>query len=1063
MASRNGSGRLCLVIALTFELFLSASSAGSAQDLPAVTSQDGGADVIALLDQEKPDPDKAAALAADADRDVPPDLADADRGQAYLHRAQARAQVGRLNDAIADAQEALKLGKGQNYKRVTSRYQQFLHRLLLRVGDFKRAVPLIMTEIRNLERIEPSRLFSLYSELAHIEGAADDMEGVERIDRNIHGLLAQSRSWPAASTDAFRPGYQSSVDDVDGYLYELKSRYAEAEGLYGHGRQAQVDSLAHYDEQVALEGGDFPPREEFERFIDSLQLEAARMKVQQGRALEGEVDAREVLLRRLQRLGKYHEETGLAVAVLSQALDGEGRSEDTEKLTRAALDIYRSIGLPDDSARVIGNLQHLAHILDDRNQPDQAQKIYDQIDRLVAGWEPARREAVVNETPRIKQLIATGRAAAAVDLAGRKLERERARSGDNSPATAVVRGYLASALAKAGRGSEAAAAFKAAIPILLESARQEENDDSLTAGAIANRNRYILENYVDLLARDSSVAGTPNAEETIGLADKLRGQTVQRALAQALARSAAKDPALGGLARTEQDLSKQQNAAVTDLASLLALPSDQRADKAVKGMQAKVAKLRTDHTTAERALAKRFPTYANLIDPPPVRAADIRAVLRDGEALLSFYFGENASFVWVVAKNGPVAFRELAITGTELDQKVAKLREALEPDALTAREIPPFDVALAHSLYAALLQPVEDAWRPARNLIVVTNGALGFLPLGLLPTAATELAPDPSLLFAEYRGVPWLARDHAVTVMPSVSALRALRTTAVADTHREKLIGFGDPYFNAAQAADAAKAELVASSPPPSDAAGTGGPELAEATVTRGAPLKLRSGLPPGIFDVNLANLPRLPDTAEELRAIADALGVDPITTLKLGKDANERVVKATKFSAYRIVAFATHGLMADDIDGLDQPALALTAPRVAGITGSGLLTMEDVLTLKLNADWVVLSACNTGAGAGEGAEAASGLGRAFFYAGARTLLVTNWSVHSQSARALIVDLFRRQASDPKLTRTEALRRAMMGLLDGPGFVDDTGATLFTYAHPLFWAPYTVIGDGGGT
>ena len=315
---------------------------------------------------------------------------------------------------------------------------------------------------------------------------------------------------------------------------------------------------------------------------------------------------------------------------------------------------------------------------------------------------------------------------------------------------------------------------------------------------------------------------------------------MQRALAQALARSATKDPALGGLARTEQDLSKNLNTAVADLANLLALPSDQRDDKAVKGMQAKVAKLRTDHATAEGALAKRFPTYANLIDPPPVRAADIRAVLRDGEALLSFYFGENASFVWVVAKNGPVTFRELPITSAELDQKVAKLREALEPVALTVSEIPPFDVALAHSLYASLLQPVEDAWRPARNLIVVTNGALGFLPLGLLPTAPTELAPDPSLLFAEYRRVPWLARDHAITVMPSVSALRALRTTAVADTHREKLIGFGDPYFNLAQAAEAAKAASVASSQPPADQPSADGPELAEATpaaaITRGRP-----------------------------------------------------------------------------------------------------------------------------------------------------------------------------------------------------------------------------------
>src|SRR3979409_753059 len=122
---------------------------------------------------------------------------------------------------------------------------------------------------------------------------------------------------------------------------------------------------------------------------------------------------------------------------------------------------------------------------------------------------------------------------------------------------------------------------------------------------------------------------------------------------------------------------------------------------------------------------------------------------------------------------------------------------------------------------------------------------------------------------------------------------------------------------------------------------------------------------------------------------------------------------------------------------------------------------MEEILSLKLDADWVVLSACNTGAASGAGAEAASGLGRAFFYAGTRALLVTNWSVHSQSARELVTDLFRRQTADPKLTRGEALREAMMALLDGPGSVDSTGKTQFSYAHPLFRAPYSIIGNGG--
>ena len=142
---------------------------------------------------------------------------------------------------------------------------------------------------------------------------------------------------------------------------------------------------------------------------------------------------------------------------------------------------------------------------------------------------------------------------------------------------------------------------------------------------------------------------------------------------------------------------------------------------------------------------------------------------------------------------------------------------------------------------------------------------------------------------------------------------------------------------------------------------------------------------------------------------------------------------------------FATHGLVPGDLNGLTQPALALTAPKVAAVQGDGLLTMEEILTLKLDAE----------------AEAASGLGRAFFYAGTRAILVTNRSVHSQSARELVSDLFRRQAADSKLTRAAALQQAMNALIDGKGFVDEKGDTLFSYAHPLFWAPYSIIGDGG--
>jgi CHAT domain-containing protein len=170
--------------------------------------------------------------------------------------------------------------------------------------------------------------------------------------------------------------------------------------------------------------------------------------------------------------------------------------------------------------------------------------------------------------------------------------------------------------------------------------------------------------------------------------------------------------------------------------------------------------------------------------------------------------------------------------------------------------------------------------------------------------------------------------------------------------------------------------------------------------------------------------------------------------------------LRKVDLAKYRVVMFATHGLVPGDLKGLTQPALALSAPEVAADGGSGLLTAERILSLKLDADWVVLSACNTAAAAGAGAEAVSGLGRAFFYAGTRALLVSNWPVETTSARALTTDLFRRQAAEPSLSRAEALRRAMVALFEGPGFVDG-GKTLFSYGHPIFWAPFSLVGDAG--
>jgi CHAT domain-containing protein len=152
-----------------------------------------------------------------------------------------------------------------------------------------------------------------------------------------------------------------------------------------------------------------------------------------------------------------------------------------------------------------------------------------------------------------------------------------------------------------------------------------------------------------------------------------------------------------------------------------------------------------------------------------------------------------------------------------------------------------------------------------------------------------------------------------------------------------------------------------------------------------------------------------------------------------------------------RVIAFATHGLMAGDLPHLTQPALALAATgREEHEPLGALLTLQDVLTLKLNADWVVLSACNSAAEDGRGDEVMSGLARGFFYAGSRALLVTHWAVESVSASLLTTETFRHYVANPGAPKAESLRQAMLKVMDMPD-----------YRHPAFWAPYALVGDGG--
>jgi CHAT domain-containing protein len=1015
------------------------------------------ADIRAILDQEKPDPEKIAARKMAAEASPPATAGAAALAQFYYDRGAARALLGRNQEALDDGLKALDAAKKSGeFLRVT-RVMQFVALRYRALGDPKKEAE-TFDALASAAAAEGKR-GSMINALANLSRSAfssGEISEGEAYAKRVEALAQEARGSPnphwREAYAIYGHSFEADAAGVAALASEAHGQYAQGEALYRRSeafRRATLDDLPKYD---------YPPtREQALQAAETTLMSVARTVAKQGRLSEAEALARKALLNILDQQGRYSPATPQFIIGLAGIVVEEGRYAEAEALAYAALETEDAIGVARDAPERATMLANLGNILVLQGMATEAQTVYKQLDEAIESWSPPRQETYKLSGSRVAALYAAGQVDAGVAAAEELVKRENARKGPNSFDAALAHGLLAIGYARSERQADALREFGTSIPILTTAARENvDDDDSTVVAARQARLQRIVEAYFNTLLDQ---AKNPNdvARETFALSDEIRGHAVGDAFANSSARLSVKDPDLAKSIRDEQDLVKQIEASLGALNNLLARSPDAQRDQDIKSTSALIADLRARREATVSAINKRFPAYSSLSRPKSPSLDEIKAALHPGEAMLSFYFGRTGGFVWAIPADGAVAFARVPMKASDLQTKVDDLRKALEPEASRVEDIPPFDVAEAYQLYVALLAPVENGWKDAKSLVVVTNGALGELPLGLLPTASVKVDLQVGPLFAGYRDVPWLARSHNVTVVPSAAALLTLRSLPAKSPSRDSFIGFGDPYFSVDQAS-LADGEAV-------QVAGVADPGVEDDfDLTRGRPLRLRAApRTENVEKAELAMLPRLPDTRQELVAIAHAFNADPAKSLFLGRDASEKVVESLDLTRYRVVAFATHGLIPGDLDGLTQPALALTAPEVSGGEGDGLLTVDKILALKLDADWVLLSACNTGAGAGAGAEAASGLGSAFFYAGTRALLVTNWSVHSASARQLTGDLFRRQSADPSLSRSEALRESMIALLDGPGAVDAKGQTTYTYAHPLFWAPFTLIGDGGGS
>lgn len=563
------------------------------------------------------------------------------------------------------------------------------------------------------------------------------------------------------------------------------------------------------------------------------------------------------------------------------------------------------------------------------------------------------------------------------------IERDTALFGDGPP-TANARLALSRLYAASGRYPQALAACAQALgegsnPLGFEAVAPCFNAAIQTVTHSTEGRDQIL----DLLFRAVQ-------RVQMGVAD-----TAVAHIAEALAAS---DPSLAEAVRAVADADRRRSEARLALEVELALPREQRNRKRVAWLTDRLHADSRQWTAADKDLRQRFPDYAQLEATAPAHISEVRGRLADNEGFLAFTFGREFGLAVLVTKSSATAIR-IPLGADQVARMALDLR-----GAMTARagHPQPFNAALAYRLYAAILQPLEPALADVRHLNVLAAGPLASLPLALLISAP----PD--------RGeTAWVARRFSLASWPSAHVFATLRF-ATRSPAPLPMLGIGDPR----------------------GAAPTKGAMDRLSEYCRG------DGPVPGHL---LESLPPLPDTRTELQRVASALGARAEDVL-VGPMASEASLRARPLGQYRVLYFATHALLPAELRCLAQPGLVLSPPahNVAQASEDGLFEASEVAGAKLNADLVVLSACNTATSAGAfGGEALSSLADAFFFAGARSVLASHWSVPSAATAQLMTSLFGIKGGSV----AEALRQAQLTLINNP-----------TTAHPVYWAGFTVIG-----
>jgi CHAT domain-containing protein/tetratricopeptide (TPR) repeat protein len=875
-------------------------------------------------------------------------------------------------------------------------------------GQYRRAEPLYKRALESQKRVlgkeHPNTLTSMNS-LALLykqQGRYTEAEPV------LLGVLEASER----TLGKEHPHTLTAAANLAG-LYRAVGRYDEAEALWRRALEAQERTLG----------------EEHPDTLDSISS-VAELYQAQGRFTEAEPLEKRVLDASERVSGKEHPGTLIRMSNMALLYGAQGRYPEAEPLARRVLEIR---------GRVLG-----------KDHPDTL--------------------ASVNGLAALYQ--AEGRYTKAEPLYRQNLAAQKRVLGKDHPATVITLNNLAVLHYMQGDWAGAARFWGLSNAAIARHTQPESLDagQPLTGKKESETRRLSWQfwGYVKAAYRlrpEGRVPRPAAGAETFQTAQRVINSEAAQSLAQMAARGAAGDPKLAPLTRERQDLAAEWQSRDRLRSTWFGRPPQQRDPGAEGENAARLAAIDARIKDIDHELESKFPDYAALASPGPLTVQDVQRQLGAGEALVLFLETQELkpapeeTFIWVVTKTD-VRWVRSELGTAALRREVQALRCGLDSESwagtrcgeLTGQSYTdadrdaarplPFDHARAYKLYHALFGQIEELIK-GKQLLLIPSGPLTQLPFQVLVTAPPAGGASKS--------IAWLIRDHALSVLPAVSSLKALRRTARPSKATKPIGGFGNPLLDGPDERYASLARLARSTQtcaipqnqqPGRNAAARGGI----------AQISMRGGLADVDF---LRNQVPLPETADELCSVARDLGADP-GEIRLGSRASEGEVKALSASRqlaqYRVVHFATHGALAGEVRGTAEPGLLLTPPAMPSEEDDGFLTAPEIASLKLDADWVILSACNTAAGSAQDAEALSGLARAFFYAGARALLVSHWAVDSKATVKLITGAMRRLASDKSIGRAEALRQSMLALIDNGEPYE---------AHPALWAPFAMVGEGG--